>query len=134
MVSTGILKQIRDVQKGLDGFQEIFLGKISDFLVTQSPVDTGAYVESHSITTGRSNGRMRRSDVRLPAANKEEKRQIARDQLASDIAGLPEGATKVYVNNRSPHAPYVENRERIYDRVKLNLSDWADKAFKEAKK
>lgn len=100
-----ILKQI---ENDLDQVRDVFLTRMAEDLVSFSPVDTGAYVTSHSITTGSGSGRMRKSDGKPTGMAEAPMKAQALDQLLSDIAGLPQSTTKVYMNNRSPHNKAVE--------------------------
>lgn len=144
MTQVSLLKQLKKVENQLDKFPELFLNKVADYLVAEkvSPVDTGAYIESHTITTGRTDGRARRADVRRTSSNPQANRDAARALLAGDIAALPKDATKVYVNNRSPHAKYVENGSpmwkntgpyKVYANLRLNMSRFAQEAAQEAR-
>lgn len=142
MVQVSVLKQLQKVEQQLEKFPELFLNKVADYLVKASPVDTGAYIESHTITTGRTSGRMRRSDVRETSSNPQANRDTARTLLSSDIQSLPKGVTKVYVNNRSPHAKYVENGSpmwkntgpyKVYANLRLNVGRFAQEAAQEAR-
>lgn len=134
MTSRTLRKQLEDLTNQLEGFQKIFLNKVANELVNRSPVDTGAYVESNTISTSRSAGRSRSARIRTTSPDPEQNRQLARQQLAGDIAGIPDEATKVYITNRSPHSRYVESRHKVFGLTKQNLPELARQAFQEAKK
>lgn len=134
MTSRTLRKQLEDLTNRLEGFQKIFLNKVADDLVSRSPVDTGAYVESNTISTSRSAGRSRSSAIRKTSPNPEQNRELARRQLAGDIAGIPNEATKVYITNRSPHTSFVEARHKVFGLVKQDLPRLAKEAYQEAKK
>ena len=94
------------------------LQEITDYAVDVSPVDTGAYVESFSLVkAGSGGGRSRSSKGKPRQQNPEAKKQVAREQLASDIASLSieddlaESQTKYTLRNRAPHANTVEDGE-----------------------
>ena len=94
------------------------LEEMSDYAVDISPVDTGAYVESFSmVKAGQGGGRSRTSKGRPRQQNPEAKKQVAKEQLASDIAkfnvaeDLATGQTKYTLRNRAPHANTVEDGE-----------------------
>lgn len=100
-----ILKQI---ENDLDQVRDVFLTRMAEDLVSFSPVDTGAYVTSHSITTATNLGRSRTSENKPTGMAEAPMKAQALDQLLSDIANLPKDTTKVYMNNRSPHNNHVE--------------------------
>lgn len=83
---------------------------IAQTAITASPVDTGAYVTSHSFKTNTtSRGRGKSSDNKPRGQDPSTKRQEGFDNLMSDIAGLDlEGMSKITLRNDSPHAQAVE--------------------------
>lgn len=99
---------IKTIEQSLDDVRTEFLKNMAEDLVARSPVDTGAYVTSHSITTTSGAGRSRTSDNKPKGQNKEAKQAEALDQLYGDIAAIPAGQELVYIANRSPHANQVE--------------------------
>lgn len=99
---------LKRVERQLTEVRDVFLENLAEKAVEISPVDTGAYVTSHTITTVSGGGRSRTSHNKPKDQDPEAKRNEAFDQLLGDIASLPEEATKVYFTNRSPHAKYVE--------------------------
>lgn len=83
---------------------------IAEVLVLASPVDTGAYVTSHSYVPKGSGGGRRRSSRNKPRRqNQQAKRAEAMRQLRKDINAVNtlESGGGVF-RNRSPHAPRVE--------------------------
>ena len=80
--------------------------EIATFTVSISPVDTGAYITSHSI-----NGFRSRSSRGKPSGQaKDVKAGEALGQLMADIEGIDfETETKYILRNRSPHSSKVEN-------------------------
>ena len=102
---TAILKSI---EEDLEQVRTEFLKNMAEELVSRSPVDTGAYVTSHSIRTTSGAGRMRTSEGKPTQQSAPAKREEALGQLLGDIASLPPDATKVYINNKSPHNKFVE--------------------------
>jgi hypothetical protein len=113
------------------------LEKIANHAVDISPVDTGAYVESFSmVKAGQGGGRSRTSKGKLRQQNPEAKKQVAKEQLASDIAkfniaeDLATGQTKYTLRNRAPHARIVEDGEgwkkrggyNVFAEIRLLLS------------
>lgn len=99
------------------------LNHIASYAVVVSPVDTGAYVESFSLLRqGSGGGRSKSSNARPNGvkkgnggANPEQFREVARQNLTADIAGLniqqaiESGNTRFVLRNRAPHANDVEN-------------------------
>jgi len=107
-IQRSVTQILRSVEEKLDEVRDEFLGNMARDLVSRSPVDTGAYVTSHSITTTSGAGRSRTSENKPRGQNTGAKQGEALEQLYSDIAAIPDGATKVYINNRSPHNKAVE--------------------------
>lgn len=92
------------------------LKDISEYAVSISPEDTGAYVTSFSIgRAGFGGGRSRTSHNKPRNQNPGAKRQEALGQLYSDIEGLAikqdleDGNAKFTLRNRAPHANAVED-------------------------
>lgn len=92
------------------------LKEVSQYAVSISPVDTGAYVTSFSIgKQGFGGGRARTSHNKPKNQNPEAKKQESLEQLYGDIASMrikeDIGTTpvKVTLRNRSPHANIVED-------------------------
>lgn len=92
------------------------LKDISEYAVSISPVDTGAYVTSFSIVrAGAGGGRSRTSHGKPNNQNPESKRQEALGQLYTDIEGLAvkqdlqDGNAKFTIRNRAPHSNQVED-------------------------
>lgn len=108
---------IKLIENDLTGVRNDFLGLMANNLVSLSIAtihnktgsDTGAYMESHSITQTKGSGRSRTSRNKPTATNPAAIAQEARDNLASDISNLPQDATNIYMNNQSPHAQSVEH-------------------------
>lgn len=94
------------------------LRDISEYAVSISPVDTGAYVTSFSIgKAGFGGGRSRTSKGKPVNQNPQAKREEALGQLYQDINGLAvkqdleDGNAKFTLRNRAPHANFVEDGE-----------------------
>ena len=81
-----------------------------------SPVDTGAYVQSHSfVETGSGGGRVRTSRRKSKGQDIMTNQDIARMQLQDDIEDLSaQRVDRASLVNRSPHAEYVENGNDKY--------------------
>lgn len=76
-----------------------------------SPVDTGAYVQSHSfVETGSGGGRSRSSRRKARGQDIMTNQDIARMQLQDDIEELTaKKVDRASIVNRSPHAEFVED-------------------------
>lgn len=85
-----------------------------------SPVDTGAYITSHSFQpTGGRGGRSRSSSGKPKNQNWAEKAEEARANLYSDIEQADVTQERVGIfRNRSPHATLVENKYNVYLKAK----------------
>ena len=89
---------------------------IAQTAVTASPVDTGAYVTSHSFKTNTSSrGRGKSSANKPRGQDPQAKRQEGLDNLMTDINKLDlSELTKVTLRNDSPHAQAVEYKHGYY--------------------
>lgn len=85
-----------------------------------SPVDTGAYITSHSFQpTGGRGGRSRSSAGKPKNQSWSEKAAEARANLYSDIDQADVTQEKVGIfRNRSPHATKVESKYNVYLKAK----------------
>ena len=92
------------------------LRKVADSLVEASPVDTGAYVTSHSFQpTGGRGGRSRSSANKPRQQDASVKKEEARAQLYSDIEGAEVSSSRAGIfRNRAPHATKVEAKHNVY--------------------
>jgi len=96
-------------KKGIEDQIKDKARNIADSLVRHSPVETGAYIESHACASrGSPKSRSRSSDIRPRGANALEKKAIATQQLYSDIEALDLSTEGFIFRNRSPHANNVE--------------------------
>lgn len=115
MVQRSFLQDLKRVEENLDEVREVFLKKLADQIIYASPtdggspVDTGAYIRSHSIGTSTGLGGRQSSHGKEPDSGNA--RQEAHAKLYAQIEALPVDATKVYMGNRSPHAKAVETGE-----------------------
>jgi hypothetical protein len=101
-----ILKKMEDETYQV---RDAFLGFVAEKLTVPSPVDTSAYVLSHSIATASNRGRGYTSRGKPRGMDAQSARAASLGQLQGDIASLPRSDVPVYINNRSPHAQAVEN-------------------------
>lgn len=114
----------------LTDFYYLFLQKMSEQIVLNSPVDTGAYMDSHNINGGpgySSKGRPRGQAFGQYG-------QEAVNRLYGQIASLPEGSDAYMVNN-APHASAVEYQHGYapYTTARLMAQALAAEAEREAK-
>lgn len=88
------------------------LTDIAQFVTSVSPVDTGAYVTSHSMLANNSNSRARgkTSKGKPRKQNREALQQSGFSNLLSDINAIDmDIVTRVTLRNDSPHARFVED-------------------------
>lgn len=94
------------------------LKSVAEVIASRSPVDTGAYAESHSVGFSTGGGtRSRSSKGRPRQQDVGEKRELAYRQMSSDIDSLDlleNVNTSVKFTNRAPHADVVENKHQVY--------------------
>ena len=83
---------------------------IAETLVKLSPVDTGAYVTSHSVKSNTSSrGRSKTSHGKPRGQNALNKQQEGLDNLVQDVNAIDfDGLTTITFRNDSPHAQVVE--------------------------
>jgi len=121
-VNPSLKQKMRMVEQQTEDLIRNKLKAIATTAVQYSPVDTGAYVTSHSLQAGSntygrgysSSGKPRGQDDRVKKAE-------ALDNLMSDIAKLDlEGMKKVTLRNDSPHAQTVEYKHgyAVYAKVR----------------
>ncbi len=102
--------------------------EIANFVTTPniSPVYSGAYIESFSIKPrGAGGGRMKLQNARKKSTNPQAHRDLARDNLYSDIEALGKGLIDGFVlRNRSKHSRIVEDglsktpAYKVFERVR----------------
>jgi hypothetical protein len=111
-IGTNIAAALAKVEKDLEAVRDEFLKEVAEDLIRQdtSPIWSGQYITSHSISTNPSSGQFTSniggwSDrTTNPSAYRAE----ARANLMGDIAALPPNADKIYIQNNAPHARIVE--------------------------
>ena len=106
MVQRSLSSLIKKIEQDLDQVRDQFLRNVAEDLVASSPVDTGAYVSNHSITTSSGAGGTKNSQGRNTDTGTA--REEALNKLNGQISELPPDAAKVYISNRSPYANRVE--------------------------
>ena len=88
--------------------------EVANKAVDISPIDTGAYILSHQITSGgagRPRGKSSRGRKRGGGGSA---REEARSQLMSDIAALNFESDNFTIRHGAPHAVYVEYGNQYY--------------------
>lgn len=114
----------------IEGEVKDYLKRVADSLIGQdpredgigagSPVDTGAYITSHSFQpTGGRGGRSRTSKNKPKNQSWSQKAEEARSNLYADIeaADITEERAGIF-RNRSPHAAAVESKHLVYTKAK----------------
>lgn len=113
-ISTNIAAIISKIEKDLEGVRDEFLKEVAEDLVrdTTSPIWSGQYITSHSISTsssaGQFTGNIGGENYGPRTSVPEAYRAEARANLMGDIAALPPQADKIYIRNNAPHARIVE--------------------------
>lgn len=110
--SISFTQQLNKVKENLDKVAPIFLSKMAQEIVRLSPVDSGAYVNSHTISInsrgigGQLAGRLKRQGPRSPDPGAE--RNTALASLLAQVQSIPFDTPVVVMNNSVPHAYLVE--------------------------
>lgn len=99
---------------------EIKLKDFAQFLAFKSPVDTGAYAESWSVTiAGSGSGRSKSSKGRTRRQDSAFYQTLAFSNMYSDIDSIDlKSVASVSFKNRAPHGPYVEGKHQIISTAK----------------
>lgn len=105
---TGFQQLQREIEESREGAIRGALEEVVDYLLESSPIDTGAYIESHTIKSNTSRGRSRDSKRRERGSGWPESYNIAQAQLESDLDNLDYESDLFVVRNDSPHAVFVE--------------------------
>ena len=109
-VNPSLFKRIDKLEEVVEEVLEAELISIANSAVALSPVDTGAYVTSFSISTGGGRPRGKSSDNRPKKQNPQSMREVGYNQLVSDINKLDLlNTTSITFRNGSPHATDVED-------------------------
>ena len=115
-VNTSLKKKLVLLEQTAEGTVRDKLIDIAQTAVSASPVDTGAYVTSHSFKTNTSSrGRGKRSTNKPRGQDPQAKRQEGLNNLIEDINQLDLSSMKrVTLRNDSPHAHAVEHKLGYY--------------------
>ena len=109
-VNPSLKQKMRLVEDTVEDLVRNKLFAIAETTVSLSPVDTGAYVTSHSFKTNTSSrGRGKSSRNKPKKQNQQSMRQEGLDNLVQDINALDLSDTsRITLRNDSPHAQAVE--------------------------
>jgi hypothetical protein len=136
-----ITQIMQRVERDLGEVQKLFLLGLAEDIVNTSPVDSGAYVNGHSIDTGvgSAGGQFTGPLSSAPtSANPQGEKDQAMAKLRGQIQALPENLSTISINNRVPHAykveyggwatkgPYAVYRNAI-SRANIHLQDAVNK-------
>jgi len=121
-VNPSLKQKMRMVEQQTEDLIRNKLKAIATTAVQYSPVDTGAYVTSHSLqASSRSYGRGYSSKGKPRGQNPDAMKAEAMENLMGDIAKLDlQDMTKVTLRNDSPHAQTVEYKHgyAVYAKVR----------------
>ena len=113
MTKTKLTGTFEDIIEGIDSLKEDaireMLTQAIDFLVLESPVDTGAYIESHTLSNTAGAPRSRKAKGRKRYSGD---REVARSLLMEDLNKLDLTKDIFNIRNNSAHASIVENNPR----------------------
>ena len=125
-INSSLAKKMQNARNEATEAKKKLLLEIAKQVTDISPVDTGAYVTSHSFKTrADSSGRSRSSKGKPRQQNPEGKKQEGFDQLVDDINNINVAeAEKITLRNDSPHAQIVENKHGyfVYQRIKQRFA------------
>lgn len=115
---TNIEQLFQKVNKDLEEVRTEFYKGLVEVLVEKSPVDTGAYMDSHSVGTDTKSIGYKSKEGEHKAQNVPRGPVVERalERLNGQIESLPKDAEKVYISNRSPHANVVEEGGHRWNR------------------
>lgn len=108
MTLTGLDEDLVKIAGFREGAIRGALEEVKDYLLESSPIDTGAYIESHTIKSNNTRGRGRDSKRRERDSGWPESYNIAEAQLTQDIDNLNFESDTYVIRNDSPHAVFVE--------------------------
>lgn len=94
------------------------VSEFADGVIKFSPVDTGAFVTSWSISTTSNMGRSISSRGKPRRQPPEAKQAEAMSLIRSDLDSIPVDADVMYFNNRAPHANFVEGKYGTISRAR----------------
>lgn len=104
---SSLVKKMDELVQNVENLKEDVLKGAAEYVVLVSPVDTGAYMDSHNISPGRSRAMGESSENRPRRQPYELYASTAIQRLYSQIEALPDKSLAT-LNNNAPHAPIVE--------------------------
>lgn len=132
--NTGALaNKIRELEEQIEFFKRDIAYESATFLVLESPVDTGTYMEGHHVGTSRgtkyTRPRTEKNQPYEPVANE------AIGRLEAEINALPDDSRAVVFYNNAIHAEKVENELGYapYTTMRSRLPEIVDRAAARAK-
>lgn len=126
-------KKNQKLEDMLDIFSEEFLQGAAGVLIVNSPVDTGTYITSHKISTGRIPVGVTSSRRKPRRQSFAVKSQEGINRLFADIASIPEETSRIYIGNMAAHANVVEQERAVYAILKRESERLAKEAGTKAK-
>ena len=125
-INSSLAKKMQNARNEATEAKKKLLLEIAKQVTEISPVDTGAYVTSHSFKTrADSSGRSRSSKGKPTKQNPAQKKQEGFDQLVDDLNGINIAeAEKITLRNDSPHAQTVEVKHGyyVYQKIKQRFA------------
>ena len=113
MAKTKLTGTFEEIIEGFDSLREDaireMLTQAIEYLVLNSPVDTGAYIESHTLSNTAGAPRRRKAKGRKRYSGD---REVARALLMQDLNKLDLTKDIFNIRNNSAHASIVENNPR----------------------
>jgi hypothetical protein len=107
---TGSIEEIvQKIDATTDEAIRALLSEAIDYLIINSPLDTGAYLESHTISNTAGAPRSQKSSKRKRGTGGSANIDKARAQLEADVLKLNVGGEVFNIRNNSPHANIVEH-------------------------
>ena len=104
---TNVSKKIEQLNNQLENYGKYFLEGMATEIVLNSPVDTGTYMDAHSLGNTRAKGLVT-STGKPKGQSHNEYAQAARDRLVASIESLGENWTNAIFSNNAAHAYLVE--------------------------
>jgi hypothetical protein len=117
---SSISAKFKKAEEKIEGEFKKRLYPIVDYLVSRTPVDTGAYAESWSVVPASTGGGRSKSSKGRPR-NQDigSYRKLAESNMSNDIAAIElEDNKSVSFSNRAPHRGDVEKRHQIFGSAK----------------
>jgi hypothetical protein len=107
---TGSIEEIvQKIDATTDEAIRALLSEAIDYLIINSPLDTGAYLESHTISNTAGAPISQKSSKRKRGTGGSANIEKARAQLEGDVLKLNVGGEVFNIRNNSPHANIVEH-------------------------